>query len=197
MDPYLSHSADIFHKPVREIGFKDAFDHIIRPNTLQNNFIEFVLEPDQLHYLKTDQTIIFGKFKVTKNNRKVLTAADKVAPVNFFPAALFASCEVFCNDVRITGASPNSLPYKRYLETIASYGIDARESHLQLSMFQMDTPGNYGPVPDNAGFTKRKASITLSKSVEFAYWLQLDIFCLLYTSPSPRDKRQSRMPSSA
>ena len=25
----------------------------------------------------------------------------------------------------------------------------------------------------------------------------LDDFCLLYTSPSPRDKRQSRMPSSA
>ena len=25
----------------------------------------------------------------------------------------------------------------------------------------------------------------------------LDPFCLLYTSPSPRDKRQSRMPSSA
>ena len=24
-----------------------------------------------------------------------------------------------------------------------------------------------------------------------------DIVCLLYTSPSPRDKRQSRMPSSA
>ena len=25
----------------------------------------------------------------------------------------------------------------------------------------------------------------------------MDKFCLLYTSPSPRDKRQSRMPSSA
>ena len=25
----------------------------------------------------------------------------------------------------------------------------------------------------------------------------MDEFCLLYTSPSPRDKRQSRMPSSA
>ena len=25
----------------------------------------------------------------------------------------------------------------------------------------------------------------------------MDYFCLLYTSPSPRDKRQSRMPSSA
>ena len=29
---------------------------------------------------------------------------------------------------------------------------------------------------------------------EIAGW---DIDCLLYTSPSPRDKRQSRMPSSA
>ena len=28
-------------------------------------------------------------------------------------------------------------------------------------------------------------------------YIHLYIFCLLYTSPSPRDKRQSRMPSSA
>ena len=27
--------------------------------------------------------------------------------------------------------------------------------------------------------------------------LAYSLFCLLYTSPSPRDKRQSRMPSSA
>ena len=30
-----------------------------------------------------------------------------------------------------------------------------------------------------------------------ANWLVQNSFCLLYTSPSPRDKRQSRMPSSA
>ena len=28
-------------------------------------------------------------------------------------------------------------------------------------------------------------------------WFGLEFDCLLYTSPSPRDKRQSRMPSSA
>ena len=33
----------------------------------------------------------------------------------------------------------------------------------------------------------------ISKSPDLAY----DYTCLLYTSPSPRDKRQSRMPSSA
>ena len=33
---------------------------------------------------------------------------------------------------------------------------------------------------------------------EFSYSLKAkNNFCLLYTSPSPRDKRQSRMPSSA
>ena len=31
----------------------------------------------------------------------------------------------------------------------------------------------------------------------WASWCQACIVCLLYTSPSPRDKRQSRMPSSA
>ena len=39
--------------------------------------------------------------------------------------------------------------------------------------------------------------IVLTKS-EVVRWQRVhDMFCLLYTSPSPRDKRQSRMPSSA
>ena len=33
--------------------------------------------------------------------------------------------------------------------------------------------------------------------IEVAEWGVDHIACLLYTSPSPRDKRQSRMPSSA
>ena len=35
-----------------------------------------------------------------------------------------------------------------------------------------------------------------AKDVDFLYYAIFWI-CLLYTSPSPRDKRQSRMPSSA
>ena len=173
--PYLSNAVDIFGKPSKDIGFKDGFDHLIRPNTLQNNSIEFRLEPDQIHYLKTDQTLIYCRFKVTKNGGKNLEATDNVAPVNFFPAALFSTCEIYCNDIRLTGASPNSLPYKRYLETIASYGVDARESHLQLAMFNMDTAGHFEAVDENAGFNQRKKLIAESKSCEFSYWLQLDI----------------------
>ena len=37
-------------------------------------------------------------------------------------------------------------------------------------------------------------SLTIDKEV---WWGMREKVCLLYTSPSPRDKRQSRMPSSA
>ena len=33
--------------------------------------------------------------------------------------------------------------------------------------------------------------------VDFSLWVEKDISCLLYTSPSPRDRQKSRMPSSA
>ena len=39
--------------------------------------------------------------------------------------------------------------------------------------------------------TIRVARQAMEKAMQYAY------SCLLYTSPSPRDKRQSRMPSSA
>ena len=42
--------------------------------------------------------------------------------------------------------------------------------------------------------TAEKFDIDLDKYTEF---VDLVTSCLLYTSPSPRDKRQSRMPSSA
>ena len=49
------------------------------------------------------------------------------------------------------------------------------------------TPENYKPDDDSAKLKEPGGSL---KGVK-------DVVCLLYTSPSPRDKRQSRMPSSA
>ena len=43
---------------------------------------------------------------------------------------------------------------------------------------------------------KRIHSVPIIETLQMEI-LRLDNGCLLYTSPSPRDKRQSRMPSSA
>ena len=56
-------------------------------------------------------------------------------------------------------------------------------------------------LPDNFGVDRALAGIAALKIIENPLKKDLLIAdfgtCLLYTSPSPRDKRQSRMPSSA
>ena len=55
---------------------------------------------------------------------------------------------------------------------------------------------NYQPdvliLIDYSGFNLRMAKWAKQQGLKVFYYI-----CLLYTSPSPRDKRQSRMPSSA
>ena len=49
---YFSHSVDIFSNPMKEVGFQKGFDHVIRPQTVTDNAIEFKLDPDMINYLK-------------------------------------------------------------------------------------------------------------------------------------------------
>ena len=65
--------------------------------------------------------------------------------------------------------------------------VEKRRGFLELQSEKIevvDLPGIYGMYPSSID---EKISVEQLKSSD----------CLLYTSPSPRDKRQSRMPSSA
>ena len=58
------------------------------------------------------------------------------------------------------------------------------------------------PVGFRLGINRGWDSVWYAKKKDFGNYLIEDFkireyICLLYTSPSPRDKRQSRMPSSA
>ena len=85
----------------------------------------------------------------------------------------------------------------RLLEFTAR-GDFAYEVFLELNKFALkELPGmvlGVGSITDAAAtslFMQMGANFIVTPS------LREDIACLLYTSPSPRDKRQSRMPSSA
>ena len=70
-------------------------------------------------------------------------------------------------------------------------------------MTKQTTAWKYGSNKDtNAGRNgnqgkNRTGNNNKEKDMKFATQEQMSNGCLLYTSPSPRDKRQSRMPSSA
>ena len=68
---------------------------------------------------------------------------------------------------------------------------------LTISSQTVDwTRANECPVGDEQFVAELMETMTIEEKVGQVIMGDLD-FCLLYTSPSPRDKRQSRMPSSA
>ena len=177
--PYFSHSMDLFSKPMKDASVSSGFDHISRATNLDSDSIEIKLEKDAMHYLKTDDTILQGSFKITDNEGNDINEEDVVAPVNFFPCALFESCEIFCNDVRISSTSHNSLPHKRMIEALLSYGDDSERTHLNLAMWHKDDEteksSEQNAVDKNDGFKSRTAFVAKSKECNFIYWLQNDI----------------------
>ena len=89
---------------------------------------------------------------------------------------------------------------ERLDRVLAHYKEDLNESSLraQMTMFQKMFPDNdtlcYTDVID---FFKKLEPGKRKLLSEVCKVFELILVCLLYTSPSPRDKRQSRMPSSA
>ena len=58
--------------------------------------------------------------------------------------------------------------------------------------------GEYTLVISSIGFEKQEMNITIESGKTLTIEIRLEkTTCLLYTSPSPRDQRGSRMPSSA
>ena len=80
--------------------------------------------------------------------------------------------------------------------------IDFVEVLLKAGIVKQEAPRNYLHIDEAVGYSdpSRGVDIHIMPSDQFRVTFMIDYeykTCLLYTSPSPRDKRQSRMPSSA
>ena len=62
---------------------------------------------------------------------------------------------------------------------------------------QLSSGGNRPLIMETAGLSTAEIALTEIIEGKMEWETDLPKPCLLYTSPSPRDKRQSRMPSSA
>ena len=118
-----------------------------------------------------------GKVLAKEGNRDVLIGKDTRVSGYLFESALEAGLSSAGINLRLLGPMPT--PAVAYLTRTfrAAAGIVISASH--------------NPYYDNGVKFFSAEGTKLPDSME------QEIDCLLYTSPSPRDKRQSRMPSSA
>ena len=78
------------------------------------------------------------------------------------------------------------------------YVLSHSQSGAQLASYLLDKSKHYVPHIRAVAFTDSTHNIQWSRQDEDLHQLlQSDKCCLLYTSPSPRDRTRSRMPSSA
>ena len=95
---------------------------------------------------------------------------------------------------------PNPVKSKCFCDIISRY-IDKFSVHERVGRFFRKF-GKNGPTQRPIGINKvsaypQEVANSLSLTGRFTRHCWRRSSCLLYTSPSPRDKRQSRMPSSA
>ena len=76
--------------------------------------------------------------------------------VNLFPHAIFSQVDLEIDGVNLS-THDNLYPYKSYLETLLSYGADAKVSQLTTSLFVKDTAYNFDARANgNKGYIKRR-----------------------------------------
>ena len=95
------------------------------------------------------------------------------------------------------------IPDRTFVKPIAEFcsvnvALSTRQSVNVVGFYR---PPNQGSVPQFCDLLEERflSSFSASQGMMFGGDANIDLLesCLLYTSPSPRDKRQSRMPSSA
>ena len=89
-------------------------------------------------------------------------------------------------------------PFKPFLETeIPFYLAVGNHDYKGDPSVYLQVAKNYPSINHPSNFYTKKFGRTCFFVLDTTIFDKLYYFCLLYTSPSPRDKRQSRMPSSA
>jgi hypothetical protein len=104
---------------------------------------EFHLDPAGDSFLMPSTLTLETRCKVVKANGTDLGNQDIVAPVNNLAGVMWEKVYIEMNETTNNGTASERTHYKNILETLMSYDSDARQTHLVMQLFSLDTPGKY------------------------------------------------------
>ena len=143
--------------------------------------VEFDISASGEDYIDFANTVLYVKAKLTRNDGNNLANDAAVGPVNLFLHSLFSQVDISLNGTLIT-ASTNTYPYRAMLETLLSYGHDAKKTQLASALFYKDDAGRMDSVDFdnddalNRGLVKRREFSRASTTFDMMGLLHADIF---------------------
>jgi hypothetical protein len=156
----MSDGLDIFHRPESDnsiLNGKTIEHHMITALNENNNVFEFVIPSEGHEYTFLPMTRLEGEIEIKKSNNNAIANTDWIAPINLISSALFRQVECEVNGVQVADLTSPTYHYKAYLETLITYGFDAKNTHLQAALYYPDTPGSEETyTTDCPSFKKRR-----------------------------------------
>ena len=177
----VSDASDVFTMPGVEMTMMDNNQTAYRPTSLTDDGpYVFTIEPQGNKVVELNSIRLRIKAKVVKNNGTDFTIADTAegvvdtapALVNNFIGSFVKTTDISLDGVQISDLSNPHMNLKQYLETIVSYGRDARDGHLRAQGFFMDE----GDFSKNSNCAKRQKFIKNSAIFSFEGPINSDFF---------------------
>lgn len=135
---------------------------------------EFFVPHDGNDYTFLPMTRLEGEIKITKKDGSEWAAADNIGFANLLPHTLFRQIEVEINKTQICDLSTPTYPYKAYIETLLSFGSEAKNTHLKCELFEKEE------IKKEEDFTGKRlksvCNIAKAKKIYFSMILHVDFF---------------------
>lgn len=185
---------DLFAVPPTQTSIESASYVEYNPiSTISDGIpIEFIVSGSGNDYIDLANTQLYVTAQILNDDNTNIANDASVAPVNLFLQSLFSEIDIKINDTLITSTN-NTYPYRAYLETLLSYGDEAKNSQLTSAMFYRDTAGHmdaHNSAADNcrnAGLVKRREYFRTSRLVDMVGRLHCDLFFQEKYLPSGMD----------
>jgi len=181
-EPCLKSELELFTSPNVQVAVQDGFWTEYHPlaSLGDSSPIEFVVTGSQEALLDLTQSYLHVKAKVTNADGTNIAADAKVAPVNLALHSMFSQCDCFLNGKQVAAAD-NSYSYRAYIESLLSFGSDAKEGHLSGALWHADTPSTFNVIDPaaaskNHGFNSRQTFTAQSKLLDLYGRVHSDIF---------------------
>jgi hypothetical protein len=146
----LSHGVDLFEHMKIDKCLRSGQEVFYRPVSSHGDGpFTFVLPSQGDQYVQLGTFKLYGKTSIERVDQ--VATKDEIGVVNMFPASLFESIEVQLNNNVISEAGVRAAHYMTMIETLLTYGVDARNGHLDSAMFDLSDAGDFdNPTRDTA-----------------------------------------------